>query len=113
MITNGMPGMVTPVTSSPAATRCISYQIDGNSTIRCGSLASIGRPVAVRLPLITQLLLLPRLAIGCSHSRPTGHSTASLAAWPDAPAPSATARPRSAPANGVGARPRKRGGVSG
>jgi hypothetical protein len=73
MITNGTPGIVTPMTSRPAATRCISYQTDGNSTSRCGSLASRGRPVLVRAPDSTQLLLLPRLAIGCSHCRPVGH----------------------------------------
>ena len=81
--TNGTPGIVTPMTSRPAATRCISYQTDGNSTSRCGSLASSGRPLAVRLPAITQLLLLPRLAIGCSHSRPAGQSRRRVAARPD------------------------------
>ena len=48
---NGTPGIVTPITSRPAATRCISYQTDGNSICRCGSLARIGRPPScVRRP---------------------------------------------------------------
>ena len=50
MITNGMPGMVTPVDSksSPAWTWA-AYQIDGIPGTRCGSLQRIGRPVAFAL----------------------------------------------------------------
>src|SRR6186997_2759159 len=70
--TNGTPGIVTPITSSPPATRCISYQVDGNSICRCGSLARIGLPLFVLLPAITQLLLLPRRAPDASHSSPRG-----------------------------------------
>ena len=51
---------------------CTSYQIDGISTWRCGSLASNGRPVFVREPAITQLLLSPARAVRSSHSRPGG-----------------------------------------
>ncbi len=69
---NGTPGMVTPITSRPEATRCISYQTDGNSICRCGSFARIGRPDFVLPPASTQLLLLPRRAPAASHSRPAG-----------------------------------------
>src|SRR5688572_28163811 len=66
--------MVTPVMSRSAATRCISYHTVGNSICRCGSLASIGRPPLVLLAASTQLLLLPRRAVGDSHSRPLGYT---------------------------------------
>ena len=42
--------------------------------MRCGSLASSGRPVAVRDPAITQLLLPPARAVTSSHSRPGGRA---------------------------------------
>ena len=64
----------TPMTSRPAATRCISYQTPGNSICRCGSLASSGRPLAVRRPAMTQLFEPPRRALGRSHSSPAGQS---------------------------------------
>ena len=70
--TNGTLGIVTPITSSPAATRCISHHTDGNSICKCGSLARIGRPLFVRRGASTQLLLLPRRALADSHSRPVG-----------------------------------------
>src|ERR1022692_1386619 len=60
MITNGIPGMVTPVDSKAApAWTCAAYQIDGMPGTRCGSLQRIGRPDAVRSPETTQELLMP------------------------------------------------------
>ncbi len=79
MITNGVEGRVTPVTSSPAATTCASYQIDGISTARCGSLASNGRPVALRVGAMTQLLLPPARAPTPSQPRPGGKGGSSSA----------------------------------
>src|ERR1700683_2618376 len=60
MITNGIPGMVTPVDSksSPART-CAAYQMEGIPGTRWGSLQRIGRPVAVRSPDTTHALLIP------------------------------------------------------
>src|ERR1700686_1433401 len=60
MITNGIPGMVTPVDtkSSPAGTWA-AYQMEGIPGTRCGSLQRIGRPDAVRSPETTQELLIP------------------------------------------------------
>ncbi len=62
---------------------CTSYQIDGISTWRCGSLASNGRPVFVRDPAITQLLLSPARAVRSSHSSPGGMAGVSSRACPD------------------------------
>ena len=77
MITNGMPGMVTPVDSksSPARTWA-AYQIEGIPGTRCGSLQRIGRPDAVRSPETTQELLIPP-AVGSSEPP---HGTSSAAA---------------------------------
>ncbi len=60
MMTNGIPGIVTPVDSksSPALT-CAAYQIDGIPGTRCGSLQRMGRPVDVRSPDTTHELLIP------------------------------------------------------
>ena len=60
MITNGIPGMVTPVDSksSPAWTWA-AYQMDGIPGTRCGSLQRIGLPEDVRSPDTTQELLIP------------------------------------------------------
>ncbi len=88
MITKGVEGSVTPVTSSPAATTCTSYQIDGISTARWGSLASRGRPVALRVAAATtQLLLPPARAPTSSHPRPGGNGGSSSARGPRAGAP--------------------------
>ena len=84
MITNGAPGSVTPATSRSAATTWASYQIAGISTCRCGSLASSGRPVAVRMPDSTQLLLPPARAVMSSHSRPGGSGGVSSRALAEA-----------------------------
>ena len=80
MITNGADGRVTPLTSSPPATTCTSYQIDGISTARCGSLASSGRPVALRVGATTQLLLPPARAPTSSQARPAGNGGSSTRA---------------------------------
>ena len=84
MITNGAPGSVTPATSRPAATTWASYQMAGISTCRWGSLASSGRPVAVRMPDSTQLLLPPARAVMSSHSRPGGSGGVSRRALAEA-----------------------------
>src|SRR5258708_26268322 len=58
MIGKGRPARVTPVDSkSSPATTWAWYQIDGADGGRWGSLQSMGRPVAVIVPSITQLLL--------------------------------------------------------
>src|SRR2546426_102893 len=54
MMTHGTPGSDTPVTFKPGALRCTVYQIAGTLNSRCGSLASIGFPLAVCLPAIAQ-----------------------------------------------------------
>ena len=76
--TNGTPGIVTPEISRPAATRCSSYQTEGNSIGRCGSFARIARPLFVFRPATTQLLELPRLTPGRSHSSPGGQEASTL-----------------------------------
>ena len=48
--TIGMPGNEKPATSKRPAWSPFSYQTDGMSSSRWVSLASIGLPVAVRLP---------------------------------------------------------------
>ena len=59
IITPGNPENVKPPTSYGQAgvtsrqRRFIWYQIDGRVGARCGSLASIGAPLAVRSPLTT------------------------------------------------------------
>ena len=84
------------MTSRPAATRCISYQTAGNSICRCGSLASIGRPLSVRGPATTQLLLSCRAARSGAATRGRGPIGASVPALPDGPVPRRrrSARPR-------------------
>src|SRR5215216_4449418 len=72
MMTKGAPGIDAPATFRSAATRCSSYQSDGISRARCGSLASSGRPVLVRVPDTTQLLLPAGRAARSNHSRPGG-----------------------------------------
>src|ERR1700693_2550365 len=60
MITNGRPGMDTPLDSkSSPAWMCAAYQIDGMPGTRCGSLQRIGRPVAERSPETTHEVLMP------------------------------------------------------
>src|SRR5215210_2498152 len=73
MMTNGIPGIVTPVTLTVAPITCASHHTDGISIIRCGSFANRGRPLEVRAPLTTQLLL-SALASEDNHSRPGGHA---------------------------------------
>src|SRR4249920_2706858 len=54
--TAGVPGNVPPITSKSPAETCARYQVDGRRVPRCGSLASSGLPLAVRVPSTTQLL---------------------------------------------------------
>src|SRR6185503_9159938 len=49
-------GSLAPITFHPGATRCEMYLSDGFVTVRCGSLATTGLPVAASRPLTTQLL---------------------------------------------------------
>src|SRR6478736_5881046 len=46
---------------------CISYQMEGKDNSRCGSLQSIGAPLAVFVPLTAQLLL-PLFGLGLNSS---------------------------------------------
>ena len=61
--TAGKPGKVAPITSSAGhgpsagACKCAKYQMAGALSARCGSLASKGLPLTVRVPGMTQLLL--------------------------------------------------------
>src|SRR5262245_17539949 len=48
---------VLPASPSCGQCKCTSYRKDGNVTGRCGSFASIGLPVFVSRPEMTQLLL--------------------------------------------------------
>src|SRR5215472_12865845 len=57
METPGSEGSPTPITFQFSATRCTQYLSDGTSCTRCGSFANSGKPLAVSLPLTTQLLL--------------------------------------------------------
>ena len=52
----GTPGMVAPAAFRPGASRRAKYHSAGALSLRCGSLASKGAPVVVRLPASTQLL---------------------------------------------------------
>src|SRR3546814_5235929 len=54
-MTPGMPGRVAPITLPCGVERCAKYHSDGDERPRCGSFASKGAPVTVRLPLTTQL----------------------------------------------------------
>src|SRR6185436_181379 len=54
--TAGAPGKVAPMISKPPPVTCARYHVDGSRAPRCGSLASIGLPLAVRVPSTTQLL---------------------------------------------------------
>src|SRR5665213_1502185 len=55
LITQGAPGSVAPYTFMVGDTRCISYQIEGRFSSRCGSLQSRGLPDLVLLPDTAQL----------------------------------------------------------
>src|SRR5690606_10949077 len=57
MMTAGVPGSATPYTFTPGDESCIWYQMEGKVSCRCGSLASMGSPVADRSPATAQLLL--------------------------------------------------------
>ena len=57
MTTPGTPGSVAPVARRPGASIDARYQTDGVRRPRCGSLARIGLPLAVREPPSTQELL--------------------------------------------------------
>src|SRR5947208_16895772 len=52
----GVPGSVAPIASNSPPETCARYQVDGAFELKCGSLASIGLPVALRVPSTTQLL---------------------------------------------------------
>ena len=56
-ITPGRPGSVAPTTFQPGAFRCTRYRHAGSVTWRCGSSTINGLPLAVKAPLIAQLLL--------------------------------------------------------
>ena len=51
--TNGTAGSVAPITLRSGASRCARYHTPGAVRWRCGSFASSGAPVAVRLPATT------------------------------------------------------------
>src|SRR5437660_3106074 len=53
--TAGAPGSVAPVISKSPPVTCARYHVDGSRALRCGSLASIGLPLAVSVPSTTQL----------------------------------------------------------
>ncbi len=77
--TIGTPGKEKPATSNRPAWSPFSYQTEGMSSWRWVSLASIGLPVAVRLPWTTQLLLPTATAVSLSRavsSSPAGCSAA-------------------------------------
>ena len=76
MMTNGMPGSVAPATDSPGASTEARYQTAGARSFRCGSLASIGWPVALRAPETTNELL----PMPSPPSRPSGSRSANVAA---------------------------------
>src|SRR5689334_24797317 len=57
MTTFGLPGKVAPYTFTLGLLSCISYQIEGNVSSKCGSLQSIGTPLFVFIPATAQLLL--------------------------------------------------------
>ena len=56
-MTKGLPGNDTPYVLVVGVRNCISYQIEGKESSRCGSLHKIGDPLCVLLPATTQLLL--------------------------------------------------------
>ena len=60
MITAGSPGSPTPAAFICGESMCISHQIEGIESVRCGSLASSGLPVADFVPSTAQLLLAAR-----------------------------------------------------
>src|SRR5712692_2212359 len=53
--TAGAPGSVAPIVSKSPPETCARYQVDGSRALKCGSLASIGLPLAVSVPSTTQL----------------------------------------------------------
>ena len=53
--TPGRPGMLAPARCRPGASMRAKYQSAGVDSFRCGSLASSGLAVVVRLPASTQL----------------------------------------------------------
>ena len=54
--TVGKPGKVAPATFRPGASMRAKYHSAGVDSFKCGSLASSGLPVVVRLPASSQLL---------------------------------------------------------
>src|SRR4029453_11817358 len=99
MMTNGVLGSVTPATSTSAAITWASYQIDGISTLRCGSLARSGLPVAVRDPARTH----PWRAAGGECGAPRGQAASG------APGAGGAGPPESRRAIGSSAPPRDQG----
>jgi hypothetical protein len=81
----GTPGSVAPIASSPGAVSCAKYHTGGAVRPRCGSFASSGLPLALRLPLTTQLF----------DPAPSGSQSGSSAATCCIAAPSARASPSS------------------
>src|SRR4051794_10209462 len=57
MITEGAPGKLTPYALYSGVEICISNHSEGRLRPKCGSLQSIGLPLAVLLPATVQLLL--------------------------------------------------------
>jgi len=54
---SGTPGIAAPIRNLSSQMISLSYQKVGMVAVKCGSLASIGLPVDVCLPDMTQLLL--------------------------------------------------------
>src|SRR5262249_29128544 len=81
-ITAGMPTYAMPAALIDPPHRCTSYQHETASKAMCGSLASSGLPVAVVVPLATQLLLPvapsgspAAVPIGCVPERDFGYES--------------------------------------